>query len=121
MATVNQDKATDKATEKMPEGIRLDTPVPAPSSASESETATFNIQYHRKRCQVSFAADNTVMVITVPMTHTNRTFIRGFMLDMYDVACQWFAQKEQLRQKLSISGQKFNFKQGIQNILRGRK
>ena len=86
----------------------------------DTETGTFNVQYHKKRCQVSFAADNTVMVITVPMTHTNRTFIRGFLLDMYEVACQWFAQKEQLRQKLSISGQKFNFKQGIQRIM-GRK
>ena len=108
----------DKATEKMPEGKTPDEEI---TPTAESETATFNVQYHTKRCQVSFGANDTVMVITIPMEHNNRTFIRGFLLDMYEVACGWFAKREQVRRQLSLEGQKFNFKQGISNILRRRK
>lgn len=114
MAAISQDKST----EKMPEVAKTPDEKTTPA---ESETATFNVQYHAKRCQVSFGANDTVMVITIPMEHNNRTFIRGFLLDMYEVACGWIAKREQVRRQLSLQGQKFNFKQGISNILRGRK
>ena len=90
--------------------------------AEPPKPEVMGIERDNKNARVSFTKDNECMIITVPIAHMSRTLVRGFFLDAQDMAMMWFAERAAIKQKLSLdtrdAASRFNFKDGINKLLR---
>jgi len=92
-----------------------DTSKPVPE---ETKKETITLDRDDMNARVFFTPDNSTMIISIPIAKMPRTFVRGFLMDVYDVACSWYIKRDETRLKIRENVSKFNFKDGISKLLR---
>ena len=98
-------------TDNKPEEVKKDDGV-------DLTTEEFVVTLNRKNAAVTFSKNNDFLIAIVPIAYVPRPFAKGFLLEVIDIVNAWHAERIKIREQLKLSGQKFNFVNGVRNLLR---
>ena len=72
--------------------------------------------------RLSFTKDGNLMIVTIPIGKMSPALVHGFLYELHDIVKGWFAERAAIKRKLSLdtrdAASRFNFKNGINKLLR---
>jgi len=90
--------------------------------AEPPKPEVMGIERDNKNARVSFSTDGNLMIITLPIGNMPRVMANGFIYELFGIVGQWYAERAEIKKKLSLdtrdAASRFNFKDGINKLLR---